>query len=299
MTANPTNPERVKFEDLEASAFQHPLDRQATENLKLLVGFDLLVAKFLEFGLERMLYVYNIASAVQVGPKQFPKLNNMLHENAEILDVPVPEMYVSQTPVVNALTNGHTRPYIMLYTGLLDLMTDEEVKTVIAHELGHVKCGHVLYLTMANVLSQLTTQVTQMAWGIGTPVFYLLYGALLNWRRRSELSSDRASLLVMQNPAPVISALTKLAAGSQRFADQLSPEEFLNQARIYTEEMDQSFPDIIYRFVAETDLSRTHPFMVERVKEIDLWSASDQYKDILAGNYARKAKRYQIKVQPG
>ena len=299
MTANPTAPNRVKFEDLEASAFQHPLDRQATDNLKLLVGFDILVAKFLEFGLERLLYVYNIASAVQVGPKQFPRLNDMVHESAEILDVPVPEVFIVQSPVVNALTSGYTRPYVMLYTGLLDLMTEDEIRSTIAHELGHIKCGHVLYLSMANVLSRLTTQVTQMAWGIGTPVYYLLYGALLSWQRRAELSADRAELLVMQDARPVISAMTKFAAGNQRFANELSSEEFLNQARIYNEEMDKNFPDMLYRFMAETDLSRTHPFMVERVKEIDLWAGSQQYADILAGNYARKAKRYQIKVQAG
>src|SRR5262249_2700567 len=113
MTNEATTPNRTRarFEALDATAFQHPADRQATENLKKLVGFDLFAAKFLEFGYERLLYVYNVASAVKVGPKQFKTLNEMLRESCYVLDLPEPEMYVVQTPVVNALTYGYTKPY--------------------------------------------------------------------------------------------------------------------------------------------------------------------------------------------
>src|SRR5258708_6198153 len=95
------NTDRVRFEALDSSAFQHPLDREAIKNLKRLVGFDLVVAKLMEFQYERRLYVYNIASAVRVGPKQFPRLHNMLRESCSILDLAEPELYVLQYPIVN------------------------------------------------------------------------------------------------------------------------------------------------------------------------------------------------------
>src|SRR5258708_1968472 len=185
---------RIQFEGIESSAFQHPLDRQATDNLKLLVGFDLLVAKFLEFGYERSLYVYNIASSVKVGPRQFPQLYEMLRETCTILDVTEPEMYVYQTPIVNAHTFGHTKPYIVLNSGLLDLMNEDETRAIIAHEVGHIKCGHVLYITMANILANLTIRISESSFGIGLPAFMVILCALLNWRRRAELSADRAAL---------------------------------------------------------------------------------------------------------
>lgn len=300
MTNEATTPNgnRIRFEAIDATAFQHPLDRQATENLKKLVGFDLLVAKFLEFGFERLWYVYNIASAVRVGPKQFPTIYGMLRESCAILDLPEPELYVIQAPMVNAFTNGHTKPYIMLYTGLLELLDEDEIMNVVAHELGHIKCGHVLYSTMANLLGSLTLQIDRATFGLGLPLYMAILAALVNWRRLSEYSADRAGLLVMQNPRPVITTLTKFAGGTHRFANELDPDEFLQQARIYTEEIDQqSFIDRLYRILAATDLVRTHPFTVERVKEIDVWANGPEYADIMTGNYPRGVRRVQIRVQ--
>src|SRR5258706_13341933 len=116
-----TQPNRIHFESIDAVAFQHPDDRQATEGLKKLIGFDLLVKKFLEFGYERLLYVYNIASSVKVGPTQFPALYAMLQESCAVPDIPKPELYVRQSPIVNAMPFRHPRPYITLFTGLLEL----------------------------------------------------------------------------------------------------------------------------------------------------------------------------------
>src|SRR5262249_36543135 len=137
------------------SAFQHPLDRQATENLKKIKGFDWLAGKFIEYGIERIEYITHIGGAIRIGPKQMAKHYKMLLECCEILDVPEPELYAMQGGV-NAYTSGHNHPFIVLETGLLELMDkDEEVMAVIAHELGHIKCGHVLYKTMARGIKPL------------------------------------------------------------------------------------------------------------------------------------------------
>src|SRR5450432_3805910 len=212
---------RRRFPGLDAVVFQHPLDREATGQLKKLVGFDTVVAKFIELRYERLMYVINIASSVRVGPKQFPKLDKMLLEGCSILDLPVPELYVTQSPMVNGYTFGHTAPHMVLYTGLLDLMNDDEVMAVIAHELGHVKCGHVLYYTMADSIRDISTIISQMTLGIGSIVGMSIEAALINWRRRAELSSDRAALLVMQDSVPCVGMLAKLAGGSTRLAAEL------------------------------------------------------------------------------
>jgi len=296
MSEQTTAPKRQRFTEIDATAFQHPLDRQATDQLKKLYGFDALVAKFLELRYERLLYVVNIASSVRVGPKQFPLLYDMLLEGCLILDVPEPELYVSQQPLVNALTFGHTKPYIMLYTGLLDLMGDDEIRTVIAHELGHVKCGHVLYSTMANSIRDVIALAGQMTLGIGSLLGMGIEAALIDWRRRSELSADRAALLVMQDARPVISTLTKLAGGTRQWADQLDPDQFLEQARQYSVEIEQGVAERLYRALANI-YQGNHPFAVERVKELDEWAASAEYRDILAGNYVRGVKKIKIIVQ--
>lgn len=92
---------------------------------------------------------------------------------------------------VNAFTSGHNHPFIVLETGLLELMDDDdEVIAVIAHELGHIKCGHVLYKTMARGVKPLIEIVT-----ISIPIAGKVLGSgieagLLTWNRCSELSAD-------------------------------------------------------------------------------------------------------------
>lgn len=286
---------RKTFPDIDATAFQHPLDREATNNLKMLAGFDKIVAKFLELRYERLLYLFNIANSIRVSPNQFPRLYNMLREGCSILDVPEPELYVTQSPLVNAFTFGHTKPYIMVFTGLIDMLNDEETFGVIGHELGHIKCGHVLYNTMATSIRDLLAIIGQLTLGIGRIVGASIEAALMDWRRRSELSADRAMMLILQNPRPCLTILTKLAGGTSRLLAELNPDEFLKQAQTY-EESDGSLLDTLYRSLAEF-AQGNHPFAVERAKELDLWSRGSEYENILSGNYTRVIKKVQIKVQ--
>jgi len=287
---------RTILAGIDPVAFQHPLDRQATDNLKRLVGFDTLVAKFIELRYERLLYIANIASSVRVGPRQFPKLNDMLRESCAVLDIPVPEFYVSQNPQVNAFAFGHNNPYIVVYTGLLDLLSEEETMAVIAHEVGHIKCGHVLYYTMAYSIRDLAAIIGEVTFGIGALIGMGLEVALLNWRRRSELSADRAELLVMQNLKPCIAVHAKLAGGSAKLIDQLDPDEFLEQAKAYDSELDKGMMERFYRVWADQDLQGTHPFAVERAKELNLWANGPEYAEIINGNYPKGVRRVQIKV---
>ncbi|MBX3085404.1 MAG: M48 family metallopeptidase [Anaerolineae bacterium] len=287
---------RKTFPGLDSSVFQHPLDREATLQLRKLAGFDAVVAKFIELRYEKLLYVFNIASSIQVNERQFPRIYAMLKESCAILDLPEPALYIQQNPSVNAFTFGHNNPFMVLYTGLLELMTDDEIMAVIAHELGHIKAGHVLYLTMASSIRDLSAVVGQLTLGIGSLVLVGIEAALINWRRRAELSADRASLLVMQDPAPVISVLAKLSGGSKRFADELSADAFLDQARAFDAELEKGLMERFYRMVAELTQGN-HPFTVERAKELKLWSEGEAYQRIMNGDYLRPDRKIKINVQ--
>lgn len=295
--ANATDPRRP-LTAIDAAAFQHPQDREATDGLKRLIGFDRVVSKFLELRYERLLYLYNTGSSVKVSARQFPRLYAMLRDGCAMLDMREPELYVSQAPLVNAFSFGHTSPYIMVYTGLLDLLDDDEVHAVLAHELGHIKCGHVLYNTMASSIQAVIEIIGQLTLGIGRIVGASIEVALMDWRRRSELSADRASLLVMQDPRAVVRTLTRLAGGTRRFADAVDPDAFLEQAREHGQIRDNNVLDTVYRTLAEVSLG-SHPFIVERVREIDAWAASPEYAAILSGDYLREDRPVQIKVKTG
>ena len=277
---------RQVLSGIDAMAFQHPLDRQATDQLKRVRGFDKTVAKFIELGVERVEYVINIASGVRVGPNQFPKIYQMLRECCVVLDVPEPELYVGQG-AVNSFTSGHTHPYIVLETGLLELFDDDEIMAALAHEVGHIKCNHVLYKTMARAIEPLIEIVGDLTLGIGALIGVPIQAGLAVWDRRSELSADRAALLVMQDVRPCIGMLMKLAGGVHRMSDQLDEEQFLNQARAYGE-LDRSMGDQFYRLWASLAKS-THPFAIERAKALNDWIDTAEFEQILAGNYARIA----------
>ena len=281
-------PKRIELKGIDATAFQHPLDRQATDRLRKLKGFDTFMGKFIEYGFERIEYVLNIASSVRVGPRQLPKLHEMLQQSCAVLDIPEPELYVSQGGV-NALTSGSNNPYIVLQGGLVDLMDDDEVMAVIAHELGHIKCRHVLYKCMARWIGLAGAIIGEMSLGIGGLLVKPIEMALLAWDRRSELSADRASLLALQEARPCINMLMKLAGGTTRLAGQMDPEEFLTQVRSYSDDLDHSTTDRVYRFLAGM-YKGTHPFAIERAKALNDWIDSPEFEQILAGNYTRAAQ---------
>ena len=122
------------FPNLEAKDFQHPHDIAATEALKAVPGLDRVIAKIMEYSLERVFYLENIASSVRVTPRMFGRLYRSLGWGCQILDLEEPELYVTLDPVPNAYTYGHTRPFVVLTSGLVDMLDDEECFFVIAHE---------------------------------------------------------------------------------------------------------------------------------------------------------------------
>jgi len=271
---------RVPLSGLPSAAFQHPLDRAATENLERIPGFQKLVSVFIEYGFERLQYVHNMGESIRVSERQMPKLLGLLREACGVLSVDEPELYVQQGDV-NAYTAGHRNPYIVLQTGLIDLFDEDEIMAVLAHELGHIKCGHVLYKQMARLLVPFLAAIP----GIGGFVGLGVESAFLIWDRRSELSADRASLLSVQDARVCNVMFMKLAGGTARFANDLNLEEFLSQARRYRDDADEETKlDKVYRFMA--GVRATHPFAVERCHALLGFQESPEYQRILGGAYA-------------
>eukprot|EP00878_Enallax_costatus_P036853 GHUV01041425.1.p1 GENE.GHUV01041425.1~~GHUV01041425.1.p1 ORF type:complete len:305 (+),score=59.94 GHUV01041425.1:381-1295(+) len=217
---------RVKrLRGLSADDFRHPLDQQNTSIVRALPGMELIAKTLMGPVAEQVLLLENIATSLKTGPDQLPTIHNLLLEAAEVLQMEPPELYVRQNPMPNAYTlaiTGH-KPFIVIHTSLLELLTLPELQAVIAHELGHLKCDHGLWLTIANVLASGTVSLLPLISGT-------VEDALLRWLRAAELTCDRAALLVAQDPTVVIGALMKLAGGSPMFAHELSVDAFLQQA---------------------------------------------------------------------
>jgi Zn-dependent protease with chaperone function len=260
--------------------FRHPLDQRATDALKRVPGLDKLLAKILEVGLERIFYIDNVASNLRVTPTMFPRLHKSLTWATKILDVPEPELYVTVDPTPNAWTYGHTKPFISLTTGLIDMLSDEELFFVIGHEVGHIKAGHVLYGTMARNIAAVVALLGQATLGIGALLGQGLVYALLEWYRCAELTADRAALLCVQDLEPAYATFMKLAGGTTRLAAEMDRDEFVRQIREY-KDVDRSTLDKAYKILLT--IQRTHPFAMERAHQLDQWHTNG-YPELMAAH---------------
>lgn len=275
---------RRRLPGLDPAVLQHPYDRAALSALQKIPGLDILVRKFIELFPERVAYIQNVAQTVRVTETQCPQLHAQLREACAILDMKEPELYVAHNPLPNAMTSGHDHPYIILTSGLLDLMSEDEVLAVIGHELGHIKSGHVLYRTIALCITLLLTIVGDLTLGIGRIIGRSLEAALLEWYRMSEFTGDRAGLLVVQDPQVMLSLMMKFAGGTLFQRNALDPQEFLKQADQY-EAVDVNMLDRIYKTLLVAPV--THPLTIVRAREIMKWSESPEYTGALEGRYGR------------
>lgn len=267
---------KVQLIGLKADGFRHPLDLTATQALKQLPGLDVAIRNLLGPIAEQFFYLNNIASSVLVGENQLPDLHKLLIEAARVLDLEPPQLYVQQNPVPNAYTFAMRgkQPFIVIHTALLELLTPEEIQAVIAHELGHLKCDHGVYLTMANLMVLGASLLP--SWG--AVLAQSLQEQLLEWVRCAEFTCDRAALLAVQDPKVVMSVLMKLAGGSPTLAPKLNLEAFIDQARAYQEISRTQLGEMLK--TAQT-AQLTHPVPVLRAKEIDLWASSQHYQNLL------------------
>jgi Zn-dependent protease with chaperone function len=271
---------RVRLPGISSRAYEHPADRSALVALRKLSGFDTLLRRLAGLFNDRSLRLMFLASSVRASEQQFPQLYQAMLDGCYILDLPtVPELFITQNPLVQAMTLGADKPFMVINTGLVDLMDPEEIRFVIGHELGHVLSGHAVYRTM---LYHLLNLVTRIAWlPIVLPAKGIIW-ALEEWYRKSELSCDRAGLLAGQDVEAARRALMKTAGGS-RLAE-FNPDAFHQQAREY-----DAVPDLREGLLKLLQLQgTTHPFAVIRFAELDRWAAEGDYRQILAGNYPRR-----------
>ncbi len=272
MAVNP-----VPLLGLTADQFRHPLDRQATRRLKQLPGFDFVIRNLLGGVAEQFFYMENISSSILVSDRQLPWLHQCLLDACRVLDLEVPQLYVRQHPVPNAYTMAMRgkQPFIMLHTALIDLLEPEEIQAVIAHELGHLKCEHGVYLTLANLLVLASNQLP-LPWG--PVVTQGLQSQLMTWVQCAEFSCDRAALLATQDPKITMSVLMKLCGGSPKLAAQLNLDAFIAQARDY----DQASQTDLGAALKELQTDQlTHPLPVLRAREIDRWAGTPEYQNLV------------------
>jgi Zn-dependent protease with chaperone function len=258
--------------------WEHPSDKFALTALRKIPGLDDLVKKIIGVTTEKSLRLLNLACSVKTTDTQFHRVHSAIAKACEILDSPrVPEVYVTQSPFFNASVLGADDPFIVIQSGILAGLSDDELLCILGHELGHVLSGHALYKTLLFLLLNVSFRL--LPGSVGGMVVMPVVLALKEWDRKSELSADRAALLVTQDEIPNYQLLMKMSGGS--FTGEMSINDFFLQAQEY--EKDNGALEKFYKLL--NVLNASHPFSVIRLKELANWTAAGQYKKILGGDY--------------
>jgi Zn-dependent protease with chaperone function len=274
---------RRRFPGISSRAYEHPADRSALVALRKLSGFDTVFKALSGLLPERSLRLLFLSDSVRVSDEQFSHLNDMLRDACYILDLEkVPAMYVTQDPQPNAMCIGLDAPIIVVTTGLVELLDEEEMRAVVGHEVGHALSGHAVYRT---ILLFLTNLAVRIAWiPLGNLAIMAIVTALREWFRKSELSADRAGLLVGQDLRASMRGLMKIAGGNH--LHEMNVDAFLKQAEEY--EAAGDLRDSVLKIL--NVLPRSHPFTTVRAAELKKWEASRDYQRIMDGHYPRRSE---------
>jgi Zn-dependent protease with chaperone function len=287
-----------EFSGLSHLAFQHPMDAQARVALEKIPLLPTLTKSLSGAIGERFIRIQQISGSLRISSNQYPSLHKQYLKMAQILDVQkLPDLYITTSPTINAYAMGADNYFIVVTSGLIDIMTEDELLAIIGHELGHVKCEHMLYVTMANMLRLFGANILeQFLPGVGQLASIGIQLALLEWYRKAEFSCDRAALLAVQEPQVVSSALAKLAGFSRNLNETFSIDEVKKQAQSYQDIGANSLIDKIIKVYVL--LGETHPYPVVRVNEIGLWAESPEYTQILNGNFPKLTAAQNNKMLP-
>jgi Zn-dependent protease with chaperone function len=291
MTTQPAR-SRAVLRDISSRAWEHPADRGALVALRKLKGFDTVLKAVSGLFNERAVRLVFLGSAVRADERQFATLHRLLGEVAQTLDAPdlprLPELYVAANPVPNAHTLGMNEPFIVLTSGLVDLLDEEELRFVVGHELGHAISGHAVYQTLLQRLIMLSGLFSTIP--IGGLGVRAIVAALHEWSRKAELSADRAGLLATQDPATAFRVHMKLASGGH--LDDLDTTAFFAQGQEYLEAGD--LRDSVLKLLLIEN--QTHPFAVVRAAELRRWVDSGEYTAALTGDFPRRGDDDTAKV---
>lgn len=258
------------MKELNPSVYEHPTDRVALATLKKVPLLDKLGTALINFYTKTDYFVMYKGNSIEVTEKNTPRVYNLkkLAEERLCLNMKVP-IFITLNWDYNAFTTGVDHPLIVLNSGLVENFTDDELLSIIGHEMGHIKSKHMLYHWMAHNMSQWMFNNGVIS---GMALLGLLV-ALNEWQRKSELTADRAGMIACNNRDATISGMMKLMGLPERH--EISPDwNFTVDGIVGQIEEHEAFKtDNLYqKFLYALITNKIdHPWTIERIKEIKNW----------------------------
>tara|TARA_B100000965_G_C19566168_1_gene746921 strand:- start:60 stop:1007 length:948 start_codon:yes stop_codon:yes gene_type:complete len=271
---------------LDPTEYEHPEDRDALDKLESIPGVRKIAFKIWEVFLDKVWYIQSTGSFVEVNKENSPKLYSIFINACEILDFDeIPPLYINNAGDINAFAIGVNRPFVALSYHCIERLNDSEMSFILGHELGHIKSGHVLYRSIARKFQDYLKQLNLITLGLANFPAAGVEIAMSYWSRMSELTSDRAGLLVCKDLDAAITGIIKLSGFPSNDCSRISyldvekfKETFKKQARDF-ESFELEKLNKVVRFYVTKDMS--HPWLVLRASELIKWLESGEFDHII------------------
>ena len=258
----------------------HPEDAKTLKALKSIPALPTIMEKVFQYGYDEISWSENVTTNLRLSETQMPEIYNRLPPICERLGIPIPELYLQITPIPNAWTSEHIKPYIVLTLGLIRRVKGEELDAVLAHECGHIVCQHVLYQTLANAIFSLGGSMADSIVGvIGSAAMKPIRQTLITWSRASELSADRIACLIT-SASTLSRALARISMIPKYIVDTMDINAWAQQGKDFEALKDGNAWNKIVRWMANSDAD--HPYFPVRAYEAFAWENTDLYKKIKA-----------------
>ena len=203
-----------------------------------------------------------LGTAVKVSDQQYPRVYEAAKAAGAALRVRVPVVFAAPTSSIKVKVLGtEDAPHLIVNLELAEKLDDTELVAAIAHELGHVQNGHILYTTALHYLSN--SAAFFVRWIVQPAVM-----TLQAWSRRAEVTCDRASLLAVRDLDKTLAALVRLELGLEKNS-AFNAEEYL-----------RAMPDVKKGLGRFAEMFRSHPYVPKRVQALRLFANSALYAQI-------------------
>ena len=262
---------------LQPSEYEHPEDRAFLEELQSIPAMGAITKTIMDWSYLKWAIVALKGSNFRVTKESCPELFKTIENTARVLDLDtLPDIYTEWGYFVNAYTTGYDNSNILvLYSGAVDLMTEDELRFVAGHEMGHIKSQHVLYHVMAENINEIISS-TLLKTGIAL--------TLMRWYRMSEFTADRAGLLACQDINIAIDAIRKMAGVPSKYYNVDQRDAFIQQARDFQDSTKESIKKLIKNI---SILGSSHPWTIMRAAELLRWYESGEYDSIINKHQAK------------
>lgn len=269
-------------EDILDGAFwntiMHPEDRQAIRAMEAIPALSTICRLIQDKALEKYARAQLIGDAIRLGPKQMPKLYRLLTDVCDAFRMKdIPEFYLRMDRHPNAYTQGEAHPLVTITSGLVEILSENDIRTVLAHECGHILFKHLRYTLAAKVIfagadSTLGKWANLASFGALTGLEQCIY----RWQRMAEYSADRSSLLFTGNITDAVRAQLLMAGGLRELPDDINIDEYVRQSEDFVRIFK---PNNVEGWIANlTLISQDHPYTSSRCIELDSFSKRSEFK---------------------